>query len=118
MPLGIVAISMILSLLSLAPSIAPENVSLITVSSTSIQVSWTPPPVANRNGIVIEYRINLVEVDTGRHQSYVSPTPNFIVQSLHPYYTYRVNVSAHTVETGPFSAVQEIQTPEDSKYNT
>lgn len=97
----------------IAPSSAPENVSVSTVSSTSVQISWTPPPSAN--GIITEYRISVVEVDTASQQDHVTFTTSLIVQSLHPYYTYRFSVSAHTVETGPYSAVQVLQTPEDSK---
>lgn len=100
----------------IAPSSAPENVSVTAVSSTSIQINWTPPPPANRNGIIAEYRINVIEVDTGRQQDHVSFATSFVVQSLHPYYTYRFSVSAHTVETGPYSVVETFQTPEDSKY--
>lgn len=99
-----------------APSSAPGDVSITGVSSTSIQISWTPPPPANRNGIITEYRISVVEVDTGTQQDHVSPTTSFIVQSLHPSYTYHFSVSAHTVETGPYSAIEILQIPEDSKY--
>lgn len=78
-------------------------------------LSWTPPPPADRNGIITEYRINLTELDTGRQQLLSSVTTTFVVQSLHPYYMYEFTVSAHTVDTGPFSDSEVVQTPEDSK---
>ncbi len=99
----------------IAPSNAPENVSVAVVSSTSIEVSWTAPPPAARNGIITEYRISVVEVDTGRQQDLVAFMTSFVVQPLHPHYTYHFSVSAHTVQTGPFSAVEVLQTPEDGE---
>ena len=72
--------------------------------------------MASRNGIVTEYRINVTEVDTGRVSLLTSFTTSFVVQSLHPYYTYLFTVSAHTVATGPFSNSVRIRTPEDRKF--
>ena len=101
---------------SIAPSQAPVNVSVAVVSSTSVELSWTPPPPASRNGIITEYRIREVEVDTGRQRDHVAFLTTIVVQSLHPYYTYHFSVSAHTLLTGPFSAVEVVQTPEDGKH--
>ena len=97
----------------LAPSSAPENVSVAVISSTSAEVSWTPPPLLSRNGIVTEYRVSVLELDTGSRRSQVAFASPLVVQSLHPHYTYHFSVSAHTVGTGPFSAIQVIRTPQD-----
>ena len=86
------------------------------VSATSVEISWIAPHPATRNGIITEYRISVVEVDTGTQQDYVASRTSLVVQSLHPYYTYHFSVSAHTVQTGPFSAVEVFQTPQDSEY--
>lgn len=85
------------------------------ISSTFIGISWTPPPPATRNGIITEYRISVVEVDTGTQQDHVTSMTSFVAQSLHPYYTYHFSVGAHTVQTGPYSAIEVIQTPQDGK---
>ena len=85
-------------------------------SSTSIWLSWTPPPPATRNGIITEYRINVTELDTGRVMLLTTFATSFVVQALHPYYNYECTVSAHTVATGPYSFPVTIQTPEDSKF--
>ena len=99
----------------IAPSSPPENLNVTSVSSTSIRLSWTPPPAAVQNGIITEYRINVTEVDTGRLLFYTSFTTSFVVQGLHPYYMYECRVSAYTVAVGPLSDPEVIQTPEDSK---
>ncbi len=99
----------------IAPSSPPQNVSGSPVSSTSVRLSWDAPPLASRNGIITEYRVNVTEVDTGRVSILTSFTTSFVAQSLHPYYTYLFTVSAHTVATGPYSTSVMIRTPEDSK---
>jgi neogenin len=43
--------------LSDVPSAVPHNVTLEPVSSTSIAVSWEPPPDGTRNGIITGYKI-------------------------------------------------------------
>ena len=102
--------------LFLAPSAAPENVRLQAISSTAIELSWTTPQLESRNGIITKYRISLLELDTGMEQVYTALMTSFVIQSLHPYYTYHINVSAHTVLTGPYSTIQVIQMPEDCKF--
>lgn len=54
-------------------------------------------------------------METGRQQDLVAFASPFVVQSLHPHYTYHFRVGAHTVQTGPYSDVVVVQTPEDSK---
>lgn len=98
-----------------APSSSPENINVSVISSTSVGLSWSPPPLPDRNGIITEYKINVTELDTGRVQVLISFTTTFTVQRLHPYYTYEFALSAHTVATGPYSDSEIIQTPEDGK---
>ena len=82
----------------------------------SIQLSWAPPPLDETNGIIREYRINITELETGDNQQLTTSTTSLVVQNLHPYYTYEVLVSAHTVDTGPFSSPVSVVTPQDSKF--
>ena len=97
------------------PTQAPENVSVALLTSTSVEISWNPPPPAARNGIITEYRISVLELDTGRQHNRVAYATSFVIQSLHPSYSYHFSVSAHTVQSGPYSAVQVLQIPEDGK---
>ena len=98
-----------------APSDAPLNISIFATSPSSISLSWLPPALADRNGIITEYRLNLTELDTGMEQLLTSLTTSYVIQGLHPYYMYLILVSAHTVDTGPYSEAQVIQTPEDGE---
>ena len=68
-----------------------------------------------RNGIIMEYHINITELDTGNVLSLVSYNTFITVQFLHPYYTYASIVSAVTIGEGPYSEIFIITTPEDGK---
>ena len=50
-------------------------------------------------------------------RNYSTYSTSTVIQSLHPYYTYQIQVSAHTVTAGPYSIVQVLQMPEDGKIN-
>ena len=45
---------------SQAPSAAPVNVTGMNTSSTSLRISWLPPPVEDQNGIIIAYNVTYV----------------------------------------------------------
>ena len=78
-------------------------------------ISWIPPPLPDRNGIITEYSINITELDTATDMILTSSVPSLFVIGLHPYYEYVVAVSAQTVALGPYSEPETIQTPEDGK---
>lgn len=99
----------------LAPSSPPQSVTLSTVSSTSIGISWSPPPSGSQNGIITEYRISITEVITGRVISLTSTTTSITALGLHPYYTYECVITAFTIAAGPYSQVVQITTPEDGR---
>lgn len=47
-----------------APSAPPQQVTVLTVgnqNSTSISISWDPPPPDHQNGIIQEYKVGLGE---------------------------------------------------------
>lgn len=56
------AISLIYALFLSAPSAPPQQVVVLTVgnhNSTSISVSWDPPPSDEQNGIIQEYKVRV-----------------------------------------------------------
>lgn len=97
------------------PTAAPQDVSLEASSSTSLTISWMPPPQDNLNGIIRSYTILVLEVDTGNTTTYNSSETSLTVGFLHPYYRYQVSVAAVTVGQGPFSATTTIQLPQDGE---
>lgn len=97
-----------------APSSAPENLRAVTVTSSSITLTWNAPPEPTRNGVIRHYLVNITEEDTGIGlYPFFTSTNSFVVPSLHPYYTYWCLVSAYTVDYGPFTDVLRVTTMED-----
>ena len=98
-----------------APSGAPVNIVATSLSSTSVELSWNPPPTDQQNGIITDYYINMTEVETGvTVQLTVTGATSLLIDTLHPYYVYNFFISAATVVgQGPYSTLFSIQTPED-----
>ena len=96
-----------------APSAPPQFLSGFTLSSTDIKFTWSPPPLIDINGIVQYYVVKNTEQETGRFWTYYAVDEEATVHFLHPYYHYDARVSAHTIETGPFTDAVTVQTEED-----
>lgn len=96
-----------------APTGPPRNLSGITTSSQSIYLTWLPPDVGMRNGIIREYYIDITDLQTVDLQQFSSRSQNIEITNLHPYYRYEVRVSAYTVALGPFSQQLTLHTLED-----
>ena len=99
----------------LAPTAPPQNVSVQIVNSTSLTVSWDPPPLEDTNGFIRQYILVSTENETLTiTQLQPLPTTTQVdLNSLHPYYTYTFRVAAETVDLGPFSNDITVQLPED-----
>lgn len=74
-------------------------------------MKWSPPPLIDRNGVILYYESQITEVETGQTQMLTSSQLNVSFESLHPHYNYQCKVAAHTAAgTGPYSDVQLVQT--------
>lgn len=99
----------------IAPASSPEELNVTTIASSSVSLTWSPPPVNLRNGIIREYKINVSEVETGRELEFYSSTSAITISTLHPFYTYLCRVSAFTVEYGPYTEDLVFMTLEDGE---
>ncbi|KAK5616712.1 Roundabout 2 [Crenichthys baileyi] len=84
-----------------APSAPPQQVAVLTVgshNSTSISVSWDPPPSDQQNGIIQEYKIWCLANDTQLHvnKSVDATIRSVVVGGLQTGVQYRVEVAAGT----------------------
>ncbi|XP_072342822.1 roundabout homolog 3 isoform X4 [Scyliorhinus torazame] len=84
-----------------APAAAPQAVTVATIglsNSTSISVSWEPPPAEEQNGIIQEYRIWCLGNDTRFHvnKSIDGTVHSTVVRGLIAGVLYRVEVAAAT----------------------
>ncbi|MCI4389194.1 hypothetical protein PGIGA_G00095110 [Pangasianodon gigas] len=101
------------------PSAPPQDVQVLSLSSTSIRVSWMPPPAASRNGAIVRYTVSYQAVngeDTERHEvtDIGADATSVVLEGLGKWTEYVVRVRAHTdVGPGPESAPVHIRTKED-----
>ncbi|XP_040907057.1 roundabout homolog 2-like isoform X2 [Toxotes jaculatrix] len=84
-----------------APSAPPQQVTVLTVgshNSTSISVSWDPPPSDQQNGIIQEYKIWCLANETRFHvnKSVDATIRSVVVGGLQTGVQYRVEVAAGT----------------------
>ncbi|KAM7374101.1 hypothetical protein PAMP_006778 [Pampus punctatissimus] len=82
-----------------APSAPPQQVSVLTVgshNSTSISVSWDPPPSDQQNGIIQEYKIWCLANETRFHvnKSVDATIRSVVVGGLQTGVQYRVELAA------------------------
>ena len=98
---------------SKVPTGPPQAVEVQPDNPTTLALSWQPPSLENQNGIIIHYRVNITEMETGRLLLFTAVNTSLSVSGLHPFYTYNCTVAAVTVGLGPYSASVVVQTPED-----
>ncbi|XP_015228534.1 PREDICTED: receptor-type tyrosine-protein phosphatase S-like isoform X2 [Cyprinodon variegatus] len=106
------------------PSAPPQEIKCSTTSSTSLLVSWRPPPLSSQNGDLTGYRVHYQVLspseeasdDTEPVEKPLLP-PNeerVLLQQLEKWTQYRITVSASTkVGSGPESEPLICRTDED-----
>ncbi|KAG8450332.1 hypothetical protein GDO86_002835, partial [Hymenochirus boettgeri] len=98
-----------------APSAPPQSVTVLTVgnnNSTSISISWDPPPSEHQNGIIQDYKIWCLGNETRFHinKTVDAAIRSVVIGGLFPGIQYRVEVAASTsAGTGVKSDPQHIQ---------
>nr|XP_056716010.1 roundabout homolog 3 isoform X10 [Euleptes europaea] len=84
-----------------APSAPPQAVTVVTVgssNSTSISVSWEPPPSEDQNGIIQDYRVWCLGNESRYHinKTVDGTLRSTVLQGLVPGMLYRTEVAAAT----------------------
>ena len=98
------------------PNASPQNLSHTAVNSTSVDLSWSPPPTEDHNGIIRHYIVRVVVENTEEMFTLSTTHQQITIESLHPYYIYNFSVSAVTVAPGPYSEPHTVQTLPDGKF--
>ncbi|XP_064576056.1 receptor-type tyrosine-protein phosphatase F isoform X14 [Zonotrichia leucophrys gambelii] len=101
------------------PSAPPQEVECVSTSSTTIRVSWVPPPAQSRNGLITQYSIAYQAVEGDDNTKHVvdgigREHSSWEIKDLEKWTEYKVWVRAHTdVGPGPESIPVHVRTDED-----
>ncbi|XP_036019787.1 receptor-type tyrosine-protein phosphatase F isoform X32 [Mus musculus] len=101
------------------PSAPPQKVTCVSTGSTTVRVSWVPPPADSRNGIITQYSVAYEAVDGEDRKRHVvdgisREHSSWDLLGLEKWTEYRVWVRAHTdVGPGPESSPVLVRTDED-----
>jgi len=111
----------------LVPNIAPEQVTVKSLGSTSIQVSWSPLKPQNMNGVLQGYYVFYKQIISKSkrslsagvfHVSNISAS-SVEIKGLQPFTSYEVSVAGFTKRgSGPKSAPMIVRTQEEGKTHT
>ena len=107
---------------SLVPNAPPDNLQVLTLSSTAILVTWDSVPEISRNGIITQYEVEVNQSTFDEIPSTRLTTTNGSVLmvelgGLEEYVEYTIRVRAYTSEgPGPFSAARVNRTLEDGEW--
>ncbi len=98
----------------LAPSSSPIGYASVVLSSTSVTLFWSPPPLEHHNGIIRKYEISIIGEDG---VEFIEATQNtsITITYLHPNYQYNATVSAVTILKGVASLIIHFTTFQDGK---
>jgi hypothetical protein len=96
-----------------APSGPPQQLQVLSVTSTDVTLSWLPPSLQQQNGVIRNYTVNVCHPKTDNCWSELSGNTQYTVSELHPFYTYHINVVAITVDSGPPTGYKSVTCLED-----
>ena len=108
------------------PEAAPQNVHAEAEDSSSIRVTWDPPPIEQQNGHIAYYKLYYVEASRPEQEAVEvmlkSPQPSgteFLLEELKKWTQYRIWLLAGTtVGDGPRSDPITVRTQEDGTVST
>ena len=95
---------------------APMNLVVDLITSSTVNMSWDPPPSEHTNGVILYNTIRLTDLQNEVVQNITTSSNWVLVTDLHPYYNYSFQLAAVTVSQGPFSDAQIFTTPEDGEH--
>ena len=99
------------------PTSPPLYLSPVASTSTSVTLSWAPPPTQFQNGVIMGYTLQVFNSQQGLLRETNTSSNGSSVNSLRPYTTYLFRVAAMTVAgRGPYSGSVTVVTEEGGRY--
>ena len=101
-----------------APNAAVTELDGVNTSSTSLSISWQPPPPLDQNGIIREYNVfyGLSTQDRSGYVNVSTAAQSKELVMLEKFRIYTVYVRAFTVGPGPEASVN-VSTDSDCKLS-
>ena len=108
-------------MISAVPGEAPLGVMGYNTSSTSINVTWSPPPPDVIFGILRRFEIRYFISSQPHLKDYITNLTDtataFEIRGLEKFTNYSIEVSAVTIGNGPFSTPIYVVTDEDGTFH-
>ena len=96
-----------------APSSPPQNIAIVLLDATSAEIHWDLPPFGDQNGVIVLYRLLVIEVDTARLEQLDTGNVSILLRELRPFHLYQCVIAADTIAgPGPFSNPTFFRMPE------
>ena len=94
-----------------APAVPPENFTAESRSFDSINASWKPVPTIHQRGIIIGYKLNVVNSSTTVVHWLQRNVTSKVIENLQMFVEYKLSVVALTRKgEGRWSAVRKLKT--------
>ena len=101
-----------------APKEAPQNVSAVSETFDSINVTWREVPEEKRDGIIILYQVMVFSNSSYKFHNTTESNRAIKIHGLEMFKMYEVEVRAFTrIGPGPFSDSRELKTKEEGILN-
>ena len=105
----------------LGPTQAPSNLSVSIITSSVVELTWTPPTIEHKNGIIRQYTSELYQKSSESESFHlvgevVEQSSPLHIEDLHPFYDYQLRMAAVTVDIGPYSDIVSWRMPEDGTF--
>ncbi|XP_053100723.1 receptor-type tyrosine-protein phosphatase F isoform X13 [Hemicordylus capensis] len=86
------------------PSGFPQNLSVVGLTTSTTEVTWDPPILAERNGKITNYTVVYRDINSQQNLTKVTKEMSITLTNLKPDTTYDIRVRAHTSKgAGPLS---------------
>lgn len=103
------------------PSAPPQDITCTSPSSTSILVSWAPPPLEFQNGVITGYSIQYSTTEGNKISKRIDGIPSqsspYLLENLEKWTEYGITIRAQTeAGDGPESLQLLFRTEEDGMF--
>ena len=85
------------------------------LSSNSVNLQWNPPDSDKQNGVIQYYSIAVMGIESATTETYTTNVTSFTLSTLHPAYTYMLEIAAVTISFGPVISAS-LTMDEDGNY--